>query len=1146
MVGLYWPIACRALRAQAAGSPIALPPFVQGLSSLGDAAGTPDLTFGALVQRPAQEDAHLRRRRLGICAAAFVCGLIGLAVLAGWTFDIAALKSILPGFIAMQPWTAVSFILASCALSLVAASLPVARKGSAIPLLGLAAIAGSATLEQLTGATFGMDTWLFPGALVSSQTHNYPFPGRTSLMVAFSLISLAGALMLAPRAKGAVAQGAFSTLATLPLVAGLVTLLAYSIRLEPLSVNAVGGPIALHSAFVLIVLAIGTLALRPGAGWVYLISRNGRVGRPVAMLASLFGLLLILGTNAAINAGAMQANVAVSGYQLQAALSTLKDAETGQRGYLLTGKDAYLEPYEAARAHLPRELAAAQASIPVIYGQTSANLSRVRSLISEKLAELAETIALQRAGRAGDALALVDTDRGKATMDAIRTESVALIATLTLAAQLQSNHAWFISEGAVTGLAILAISTFVSLARVKRRQREGAISLAISQARQHALGEAVDYGIWASDIHGHPIYASPSLLKFTGITQQAFRRDGWRSALSPTDAKRIADVWRVCLKTEAKWELEHSLRGHDDKWHPVLARGVPVFDTAGVLSGWTGINLDISRLKETEERLKESETLFQLMASKLPQITWITDHLGKNIFFNERWVEYTGLTQEDSRGDGWNTPFHPDDQQSSRDAWKNAVDNRTTYSIESRLRRTDGTYHWWLVRGEPHINEDGTISKWFGTCTDIEDIIKAREVLARSQAELEALVEQRTQDLVKTQTKLAHLQRMDALGQLAGGIAHDFNNVMQAVQSGAAMIERKPADVHSVRRIARMVFEAAERGASITRRLLVFSRRGDLRTAAVDPVALLADLREVLVHTLGTGIEIRVEAPFGMPPLLADKGQLETVLVNLAANARDAMEGTGVLKLAAAAEVLNEVGPSYPDTLKLGSYICLSVTDTGAGMVPEVLARVTEPFFTTKEQGKGTGLGLAMARGFTEQSGGGLHIESAPGRGTNVKLWFPLAGPISSAPNLLKTSALASPQRARLLIVDDDPIVLDITAEGLEAEGYSVLSAEDGAAALTILDAGETMSVIICDLSMPGMDGLAVIREAQRRRPGLPAILLTGFMSNTAELALSEGLAGPFSLLRKPTALTQLAEQVEMLLAAMPMPAIEPVAVKVE
>jgi len=253
-------------------------------------------------------------------------------------------------------------------------------------------------------------------------------------------------------------------------------------------------------------------------------------------------------------------------------------------------------------------------------------------------------------------------------------------------------------------------------------------------------------------------------------------------------------------------------------------------------------------------------------------------------------------------------------------------------------------------------------------------------------------------------TRLAHAQRMEALGQLAGGVAHDFNNVLQAVQSAARVITRRPNDAEAVTKMAQVASDAAERGIGVTQRLLSFARRADLRTEAVDAQALFASLREILSHTLGGGVEVRIELAPDLPKFETDRAQLETVLVNLATNARDAMAGAGVLTFAAA--------PSLdPTQLKPGAYIHISVGDTGKGMSGEVLERAAEPFFTTKPQGLGTGLGLAMARGFSEQSGGGLTIESAVGRGTTVHLWLPIA---QEKPSLEKLDSAESAAAASL------------------------------------------------------------------------------------------------------------------------------------
>jgi signal transduction histidine kinase/CheY-like chemotaxis protein len=389
--------------------------------------------------------------------------------------------------------------------------------------------------------------------------------------------------------------------------------------------------------------------------------------------------------------------------------------------------------------------------------------------------------------------------------------------------------------------------------------------------------------------------------------------------------------------------------------------------------------------------------------------------------------------------------------------------------------------------------------------------------------------------LAAAQSRAAHAERMQALGQLAGGIAHDFNNILQAVQGSATLIDKRAADPDSVRRFARMIQDATERGASITRRLLAFARRGELRAEAVEPGQLLLGLRDVLSHTLGRGIIVDVRLAGNLPPLLADKGQLETALVNLATNARDAMPDGGTLTFAAAVEAAEEAA-DHSAELRPGRYVRLSIADTGSGMDEAMLARVLEPFFSTKPPGQGTGLGLSMAKGFVEQSGGSLTIDSTPGHGTTVHLWLPSAIRLETPaqPTVPAFDAPVVPRDEggkRILLVDDEAMVRETLTASLEEAGYTVLAVADGTEALDLLRSPVAIDILVTDLSMPGIDGLVVIRQAQRERPGLPAVLLTGYAGHGAQLAVGESVSGAFALVRKPVTAAQLADRIEALLA---------------
>jgi PAS domain S-box-containing protein len=455
--------------------------------------------------------------------------------------------------------------------------------------------------------------------------------------------------------------------------------------------------------------------------------------------------------------------------------------------------------------------------------------------------------------------------------------------------------------------------------------------------------------------------------------------------------------------------------------------------------------------------------------------------------------------------------------------------------------REDGRTDWIRWEMAPWYGPDGAI----GGALLFTEVITARKqaeaALRRSEAELRGLnetLEARVRAEVAAREELqrqaAHAERMRALGQLAGGIAHDFNNVLQVIEGATALIRRQKADAGAVERMVRLATNAVDRGASITRRLLAFGRRAELRAEALDAAAFLGDLREMLIHTLGRAIEVDVRLADGVPAIFADKGQLETALVNLSTNARDAMPGGGRLTIAAEAETVPAGGPPHPAALAPGGYVRITVADTGTGMDEETLARAAEPFFTTKGPGSGTGLGVPMAMGFAEQSGGAVSIASSPGKGTTVTLWLPAARSAEAA------KEERAPQRgqgepsvgARVLLVDDEEVLREVLAEQLAQAGYSVLVAGNGAEAIALLEAGEVVDALVTDLSMPGMDGLAVIRAARQIQPGLPAVLLTGYGGDGMEPGTEYASAGEFSPLRKPIRLPELTRKLQSMLEA--------------
>jgi signal transduction histidine kinase/FixJ family two-component response regulator len=385
----------------------------------------------------------------------------------------------------------------------------------------------------------------------------------------------------------------------------------------------------------------------------------------------------------------------------------------------------------------------------------------------------------------------------------------------------------------------------------------------------------------------------------------------------------------------------------------------------------------------------------------------------------------------------------------------------------------------------------------------------------------------------EAQTRAARAERMQALGQLSAGIAHDFNNVLQAVVGAFSIVERHADSASTVQRFAQIGLDAARRGSSVTGRLLAFARHSVLRAEPVHPAHFLEDLRIVLEPTLGAAIVIRIQPENDLPALLADRAQLETTMINLATNARDAMPDGGTLTLSANVEAV-ATEPAHPAGLVPGRYVRLAVTDTGTGIATNLLDRVTEPFFTTKEQGKGTGLGLSVAKGFAEQSKGGFAICSEFGHGTTACIWL-LATDETGPAQIIRgheTIWFGTRVSKRILLVEDRQPVRDVLVSELSAYGYQMAEAENASAALSLLDTNVQIDLLISDLNMPGMDGISLIREVRKRMPGLRVILLTGYAGETASLALDKLAGASVRLLRKPVTGRQLADHAAVLLEA--------------
>ena len=413
--------------------------------------------------------------------------------------------------------------------------------------------------------------------------------------------------------------------------------------------------------------------------------------------------------------------------------------------------------------------------------------------------------------------------------------------------------------------------------------------------------------------------------------------------------------------------------GFDSQGNPVwvLTSKMPLHDSLGNIIGLVGVGRDITERKRAEEALSESEKEFHLLAEAMPQIVWVTRPDGSSVYSNQLWADYTGLTLEQSYGDGWNTVFHPDDQQRAWDAWQNAIRNGTTYSLECRLRRADGVYRWWLIRGVPFLNVQGNILKWFGTCTDIHEIKLAEAKIHELNTELEQRVEERTHELHQAQEELVRKEKLAVLGQLAGGVGHELRNPLAVINNSVYYLKLIQPDAdEKIKKHHAMIVQEVHNAAQIVSDLLDYAR---VISTDRKPVSV----PELVEHTLSrfpvpTSIQVSLKIPAGLPQVYSDPLHAEQVLGNLVTNACQAMRDGGNLTISARRQK---------------QMVSITVKDTGIGISPENMEKLFQPLFTTKP--KGIGLGLAVSKKLAEANGGRIEVESELGKGSIFTIFLP-------------------------------------------------------------------------------------------------------------------------------------------------------------
>ncbi len=518
--------------------------------------------------------------------------------------------------------------------------------------------------------------------------------------------------------------------------------------------------------------------------------------------------------------------------------------------------------------------------------------------------------------------------------------------------------------------------------------------------------------------------------------------------------------------------------------------------------GLVTVGQDVTKQRQKDQALRESQKRLALAVDTLT--IWDWDLEAQNYYISPGFAHALGYSDEEFREmmcDSLALIVHPDDV----DDYLNNVkahlkDTSVTFSSEYRLRTKSGVYRWFLARGQASANDQGRATRSTGVLTDITDRIHLEDQLHQS-------------------------RKMEAIGQLTGGIAHDFNNLLAVVLGNAELLQDIVTDKSAVPLVGSII-RASERGAELTQRLLAFSRRQPLRPVALDLSSLMHGLPALLKPVLGETVDLKLTVEPNIWLALADPGQVENALLNLALNSRDAMPTGGTISISCHNKSFDEEQSDKTMVIDAGQYVVLSVTDTGTGMSEETIEHACEPFFTTKGVGEGSGLGLSMVLGFAQQSGGQVSISSELGVGTTVKLFLPRAVAHDSVPSSKEREEPPKGKGQTVLVVEDDPAVRDLAVQMLTNLGYTPIAAEDATSGKTILDQHPETSLILSDVVLSGgMNGPQFVQEVQAMRPDIKVIFMSGHPAEALGKS-GEIVAGPI-LLNKPFRVSDLAKAIE-------------------
>ena len=615
-----------------------------------------------------------------------------------------------------------------------------------------------------------------------------------------------------------------------------------------------------------------------------------------------------------------------------------------------------------------------------------------------------------------------------------------------------------------------------------------------SEAQFGTLAQNLPVQVWTARADGELDWFNDQVYAFGGVARGTLDGEGWTAMVHPDDLPAALARWRDALADGTVYETEFRLRDGEGtyRWH--LARALPLTDSRGAVTAWIGTNTEIEAQKQAEAAYAQDRNRLWTISTDL---LLVADFDGLITAVNPSATRLLGWAEDEMVGRTLAEFVHPDDLGATAREVEKLAAGATTLAFENRYRTKDNGYrllNWTAVPEAGRIHAIGR---------DITDQRAVEEALRQS-------------------------QKMEAVGQLTGGIAHDFNNLLQGITGSLDIMQSrlKQGRAGDLDRWLTGARTSANRAAALTHRLLAFSRRQPLDPRAVRANPLIASMEDLLRRTLGETIALELVLAGGLWLTKCDPNQLESAILNLAINARDAMPQGGTLTIETCNAHLDSAYALRDREVRPGQYVCVCVTDTGTGMDRETIARAFEPFFTTKPIGQGTGLGLSMIYGFTRQSEGYARIYSEVGKGTTIKLYLPRHRGGEDPADAAQPTIELRPADAgeTVLVIEDEPVVRGLIVEVLDELGYQSIEASDGPTGLDILRSKRRIDLLITDIGLPGMNGRQVADAGRAERPGLKVLFMTGYAENAALASgfLDHGMA----MITKPFAMDVLTQRI--------------------